>query len=75
MLRVMDGEELTRTAAADPAPGQPADTRVLGRELIDAFGKGWAKDLLAADPALPAPKEKSASAIRRCDSRAPPAVL
>jgi ketosteroid isomerase-like protein len=43
MLRVMDGDELTRTAPADSIPGPPADTRALGRELIDAFGGGWAK--------------------------------
>jgi ketosteroid isomerase-like protein len=35
MLRVMSGDELTQAA--------PADTRALGRELIDAFGKGWSR--------------------------------
>ncbi len=39
MFRDMSDEEVPR----DPVPEHPADTRVLGRSLINAFGKGWSK--------------------------------
>jgi ketosteroid isomerase-like protein len=29
--------------SAAPAASAPVDTRALGRELVDTFGKGWAK--------------------------------
>ena len=39
MLRGMASEEVPHALAAEPA----ADTRRLGRTLIDAFGTGWAR--------------------------------
>lgn len=67
--------------------GEHAAAAVLGQSCtscaafagLDAAPPGstlaFATAQAIAEPALPAPQEKSVSAIRRYDSRAPPAVL
>lgn len=74
-------------AGVEAPDGEHAAAAVLGQSCtscaafagLDAALPGSTPGISAAqaiaEPALPAPQEKSASAIRRYDSRAPPVVF